>query len=219
MYRKFWKRFFDFWIALIALIVLFPLLLILTIVGAIAMKGNPFFVQKRPGMIDKKTGKERIISLLKFRTMSNEKDADGNLLPDKMRLNKYGKFLRASSCDELPSLINLLIGSCSLVGPRPLLVKYLDYYSDFERQRHTVRPGITGLAQVSGRNAITWKNKFEKDVEYVNTVSLKTDLRILFLTVKKVFIHEGIEFSGNNETVMDYFASREQTKETEVNEQ
>ncbi len=217
MYKRFWKRFFDFWIALIALIIFSPLLLILTVVGAIAMKGNPFFVQKRPGLIDKKTGKERIISLLKFRTMSNEKDAEGNLLPDEKRLNKYGKFLRASSCDELPSLVNLLIGSCSLVGPRPLLVKYLDFYSDWERQRHTVRPGITGLAQVSGRNAITWKNKFEKDIEYVNSVSLKTDLKILVLTVKKVFIREGIEFSGNNETIMDYFASREQIKETEVN--
>ncbi len=218
MYKRFWKRFFDFWIALIALIILSPLLLILTVVGTIAMRGNPFFVQKRPGMIDEKTGKEKIVYLLKFRTMSNAKDADGNLLPDAQRVNKYGKLLRASSCDELPSLINLLIADISLVGPRPLLVKYLDHYSEWERQRHTVRPGITGLAQVSGRNAITWKKKFEKDIEYINTVSLKTDLKILFLTVKKVFVREGIEFTGN-ETIMDYFASRDavQEQETEVN--
>ncbi len=216
MYKNYLKRFFDFMIALIALTVLSPLMLILTVIGAIAMKGNPFFVQKRPGMIDKRTGNERIIHLLKFRTMSNAKDAEGNFLPDAVRLNKYGKFLRASSCDELPSLINMLIGDISLIGPRPLLVKYLDYYSDWERQRHTVRPGLTGLAQVSGRNALTWQKRFEKDVEYINTVSFSTDFKILILTVKKVFIREGIEFKST-ETIMDYFSSRAQAEETEVN--
>ena len=215
MYKKFFKRFLDFIIALIALIMLIPIMLILTVVGAIAMKGNPFFVQKRPGLIDKRTGKERIISLLKFRTMSNEKDSEGNFLPDAMRVNRYGKFLRASSCDELPSLINMLIGDISLVGPRPLLVKYLDYYTDWERQRHTVRPGLTGLAQVSGRNALSWEEKFEKDIEYIKTVSFITDMKIIVLTVKKVFAREGIEFQGN-QTIMDYFASHEQKQTDEV---
>ncbi len=218
MYRRFFKRLFDFLIALTAIGILWPVLLLLTVIGAIAMKGNPFFVQKRPGLIDKKTGKERIISLLKFRTMSNEKDENGNLLPDAMRVNKYGKFLRASSCDELPSLFNLLIGDISLVGPRPLLVKYLDYYSDFERQRHTVRPGLTGLAQVRGRNALTWKKKFESDIEYVDSVSLINDIKIVFLTVKKVFIREGIEFNGG-QTIMEYFAERDKVhSEDEVKE-
>lgn len=214
MYVKFFKRFLDFTLSLIALVILSPLLLILTVVGAIAMKGNPFFVQKRPGMIDKKTGKERIISLLKFRTMSNDTDSEGELLPDAMRVNKYGKFLRASSCDELPSLINLLIGDISLVGPRPLLIKYLDYY-DWERRRHTVRPGLTGLAQAKGRNAITWKQKFEYDVEYVNTISLKTDIKIILLTIRKVLKHDGINFDGGI-VIMDYFAQRDAVQNEKV---
>lgn len=215
MYKKYIKRFFDFTIAFIALIVLIPIMLILTVVGAIAMKGNPFFVQKRPGLIDQKTGKERIIALLKFRTMSNETDAEGNLLPDAMRINRYGKFLRATSCDELPSLVNMLIGDISLVGPRPLLVKYLDYYTDWERQRHTVRPGLTGLAQVSGRNALSWEKKFEKDIEYINSMSFMTDMKIILLTVKKVFAREGIEYKGG-QTIMDYFAAHEQRRTDEV---
>lgn len=208
MYAKFWKRIFDFIISLIALVILSPLLVLLTVIGAIAMGGNPFFVQKRPGMIDKKIGKERIISLLKFRTMSNKTGSDGELLPDAQRLNKYGRFLRATSLDELPSLVNMLIGEISLVGPRPWLCKYLDYYSDWERQRHTVRPGLTGLAQVSGRNALTWKTRFEKDIEYVENISLRLDIKILLLTVKKVFIHEGIEFT-NNQTIMEYFSDKD----------
>lgn len=215
MYERIVKRFLDFCIALVSLIILFPLLCVLTIVGAFMMKGNPFFAQKRPGMIDKKTGKERIISLFKFRTMSNDKDADGVLLPDNKRLNKYGKFLRATSCDELPSLLNMLKGDIAFVGPRPLLVKYLDYYSERERQRHNVRPGLTGLAQVNGRNTLTWRDRFDKDIEYVNNVSFLLDVKIIILTVKKVFKHEGIEFK-DNQTIMEYFALHDKNKEINI---
>ena len=165
MYAKFFKRFFDFILSLTALVVLSPVLLILTIIGAIAMKGNPFFIQKRPGMIDKKTGKERIISLLKFRTMTNERDSEGSLLPDEKRLVPYGKFLRSSSLDELPSLINILVGSVSIVGPRPLLVEYLPWYTEEERHRHDVRPGLTGWAQVNGRNSVGWDRRLQLDLE------------------------------------------------------
>ena len=192
MYTSFFKRFFDFILALIALVVLSPIFLILMIVGAIAMKGNPFFVQSRPGKIDKKTGKERIIKLFKFRSMSNAKDKDGNLLPNKERLNTYGRIIRALSIDELPSLVNILIGDISIVGPRPLTVKYLDYYTAEERRRHTVRPGLTGLAQCKGRNNLSWEEKFAYDVWYVDHVSLWLDIKILFLTVAKVLKREGI---------------------------
>ena len=186
MYAKFFKRFFDFILSLTALVVLSPVLLILTIIGAIAMKGNPFFIQKRPGMIDKKTGKERIISLLKFRTMTNERDSEGSLLPDEKRLVPYGKFLRSSSLDELPSLINILVGSVSIVGPRPLLVEYLPWYTEEERHRHDVRPGLTGWAQVNGRNSVGWDRRLQLDLEYVSHITLAKDIQIIFLTVKKV---------------------------------
>lgn len=209
MYAGFLKRLFDFLLALTALCILSPILVILMIVGAVAMGGNPFFTQLRPGRIDKKTGKERIFKLVKFRSMSNKKDADGNLLPDKERLNKYGRILRSTSLDELPELWNILIGDMSLIGPRPLLPKYLEHYNDWERQRHLVRPGLTGLAQVSGRNALTWRARFEKDVEYVQNVSFLMDMKIIFLTVKKVFAREGIEFK-NTGTIMEYFAEREE---------
>lgn len=209
MYAGFFKRLIDFLLALTALCVLSPVLVILMIVGAIAMGGNPFFTQLRPGRIDKKTGKERIFKLVKFRTMSNKKDAHGNLLPDKDRLNKYGRILRSTSLDELPELWNILIGDMSLIGPRPLLPKYLEHYNEWERRRHLVRPGLTGLAQVSGRNALTWRARFEKDVEYVQNVSFLMDMRIIFLTVKKVFAREGIEFK-NTGTIMEYFAEREE---------
>lgn len=209
MYAGFLKRMIDFLLALTALCILSPILVILMIVGAVAMGGNPFFTQLRPGRIDKKTGKERIFKLVKFRSMSNKKDADGNLLPDKERLNKYGRILRSTSLDELPELWNILIGDMSLIGPRPLLPKYLEHYNDWERQRHLVRPGLTGLAQVSGRNALTWKARFEKDVEYVQNVSFLMDMKIIFLTVKKVFAREGIEFK-NTGTIMEYFAEREE---------
>lgn len=212
MYAKFWKRFFDFWLSLIALIVLSPLLLALTIIGAIAMRGNPFFVQKRPGRIDKKTGQERIFSLIKFRTMSNRKGSDGNLLPDELRLNAYGKLLRSTSLDELPELINVLTGSCALCGPRPLLPEYLSLYSPHQRRRHEVRPGLTGYAQAHGRNALSWEDKFDMDVWYVDHISLCTDIKILLDTVKVVLTHEGVnsatsatmeKFTGNAEPVKD----------------
>ena len=183
MYAKFFKRLIDFTLSLIALIVLSPVLLILTVIGAIVMKGNPFFVQKRPGMINKKTGQERIISLLKFRTMTNKKDSDGNLLPDAKRLVPYGKFLRSTSLDELPSLVNIVCGDLAICGPRPLLVSYLPWYTEEERHRHDVRPGLTGLAQANGRNAISWEQIFEYDLKYVNNITFLGDIKILFLTV------------------------------------
>ncbi len=191
MYKRFFKRFFDFTLSLLALVVLSPILLILVIIGAIAMKGNPFFTQLRPGKKDK-NGEEKIFKLIKFRTMSNAKDKDGNLLPDDVRLNKYGRLLRSTSLDELPELINILIGDMSIVGPRPLAVKYLPYYTEEERHRHDVRPGLTGLAQVMGRNNLSWSDKFSYDVQYVNSISLVCDIKIIFLTVKKVLIREGI---------------------------
>lgn len=180
MYAKYFKRVIDFSLSLIALIVLSPLLLVLIVLGTVFMKGNPFFVQKRPGK------NEKIISLLKFRTMTNEKDEEGKLLPDEIRLVSYGKFLRSTSLDELPSLINILIGDLSIIGPRPLLVEYLPWYTEAEKHRHDVRPGLTGWAQVNGRNNVSWDRRFELDVEYVNNISFRFDLKIFFMTIKKV---------------------------------
>ena len=210
MYARFFKRFFDFSLSLIALIVLSPVLLILTILGAIAMNGNPFFTQKRPGKIDKKTGKEKIFKLIKFRSMSNKKDKNGNLLPDEVRLNKYGRILRSTSLDELPELINILKGDMSIVGPRPLLVQYIDRYSPEQRQRHNVRPGLTGLAQVNGRNAITWEEKFALDVSYVRSISLIQDIKIILATVKAVFNRSGIT-SASSATMEEFMGSKEET--------
>lgn len=203
MYVKYIKRPLDFVLSLTALLVLFPLLLILTIVGAIAMKGNPFFVQKRPGRINKKTGQEKIFSLIKFRTMSNAKDKDGNLLPDKDRLNRYGRFLRSTSFDELPELVNIVKGDMAIVGPRPLLVQYIPRYSKEQRHRHDVRPGLTGYAQVHGRNGISWEEKFQLDVEYTKNVIFTGDVRIIFMTVVKVLEHEGIS-SETSETMEEF---------------
>ena len=213
MYAKFFKRFFDIVLSFIALVCLSPFLLIFIIVGAIAMKGNPFFTQMRPGKIDKKTGEEKIFKLLKFRTMTNEKDKDGNLLPDEVRLNKYGKFLRSTSCDELPSLINILKGDISIVGPRPLLVAYLPLYNEEQRKRHTVRPGLTGLAQANGRNALTWEAKFELDVQYVNNVTLWNDIKIILQTVLSVLKRDGISQEGN--ATMEPFTGTPAVKEKE----
>ena len=183
MYSKFFKRAIDFCLSLIALIVLSPILLILIIIGAIAMKGNPFFTQMRPGTVSKKSGKEKIFRLIKFRTMSNAKDKDGNLLPDEVRLNKYGKFLRSTSLDELPELLNILAGD-------------MVFMTEEQRERHTVRPGLTGLAQCSGRNNMTWEKKFEYDLEYIKDITLINDIKIIFKTVGKVFARDGINEEG-----------------------
>lgn len=191
MYARFFKRVFDFLLSFVALIVLSPVMVVLIIVGAVAMRGNPFFVQRRPGRRDK-NGKEKIFKMIKFRTMSQARDKEGNLLPDDVRLNKYGRILRSTSLDELPELINILKGDMSIVGPRPLAVSYLPYYNDKERHRHDVRPGLTGLAQVNGRNSISWDIKFKYDLEYIANITFVNDVRILFLTVKKVFVREGI---------------------------
>ena len=186
MYAKFFKRLIDFMLSLIALIVLSPVLLILIIVGAIAMRGNPFFVQPRPGKKDK-NGQEKIVKLLKFRTMDTRKDKDGNLLPDEVRLNKYGQVLRSTSLDELPELINILIGDMSIVGPRPQLVRDMVFMTAEQRRRHDVRPGLTGYAQVNGRNNITWEQKFEYDLQYIdNGITLINDIKIILQTVGKV---------------------------------
>lgn len=190
VYEKYIKRFLDFVVALFALLILSPLFLILIVVGTIKMKGNPFFTQERPGK------NEKIFKLIKFRTMSNEKDKEGKLLPDEKRLTKYGKFLRSTSLDELPELINIIFGQLSFVGPRPLLVSYLPYYMEIEHHRHDVTPGLTGLSQVSGRNYVTWEDKFAMDLEYVNNLSFILDLSILFKTVAVVVKRENIETSS-----------------------
>ncbi|MGN1432193.1 MAG: sugar transferase [Ruminococcus sp.] len=191
MYAKYFKRLFDFCFSLFGLILLSPLMVVLTVTGAIVMKGNPFFVQKRPGKKDK-NGNEKIFSLIKFRTMTCEKDKDGNLLPDELRLNKYGRFLRATSLDELPELVCIMCGYMSLIGPRPLLPKYLDRFTEEQRHRHDVRPGLTGLAQINGRNALCWEDRFKLDLEYVTNVTFLGDLKIFFQTVLKVLKREGI---------------------------
>lgn len=186
MYAKCFKRVIDFVASLMALIILSPVLLVLIIVGAIAMKGNPFFLQPRPGKKGK-DGKEKIFYLIKLRTMSNAKDKDGNLLPDDQRLGKYGAWLRSTSLDELPELVNILLGSLSLCGPRPFLVRDVVFMSDEQRRRHDVRPGLTGLAQVNGRNNITWEQKIEYDLLYIDQgITLLGDVKIILKTVGKV---------------------------------
>lgn len=186
MYAKCFKRVIDFTLSVIALIVLSPILLILVIVGAIAMKGNPFFLQPRPGKKGK-DGKEKIFKLIKLRTMSNAKDKDGNLLPDDQRLGKYGAWLRSTSLDELPELVNIALGSLSICGPRPFLVRDVVFMSEEQRRRHDVRPGLTGLAQVNGRNNITWEQKIEFDLEYIDKgITFIGDVKIILQTVGKV---------------------------------
>ena len=189
LYKQFFKRFYDVVLSGLAIIVLSPLFLILTIVGAIVMKGNPFFVQERPGKKDK-NGKEKIFSIIKFRTMSNVKDKNGNLLPDDKRLNGYGKFLRSTSLDELPELFNILIGDMAVIGPRPQLVRDMVFMSEEQRHRHDVRPGLSGLAQVNGRNNITWEQKFKYDLEYCKAITFLNDVSLIFKTISKVFKRE-----------------------------
>lgn len=188
MYAKFFKRFLDFILSLCAVIALSPVLLILIVLGTIFMRGNPFFFQERPGK------DEKIFKLIKFRTMDNRRDAEGNLLPDSVRLNKYGRFLRSTSLDELPELFNILKGDMSIIGPRPLLPRDVAYMNDVQHQRHIVRPGLTGLAQCSGRNSMNWDVKLATDIEYVTNLSLRLDCRIFFLTIVKVLKREDVEF-------------------------
>lgn len=187
-YNKYIKRLLDLIISLISLVVLSPLILLLTILGAVIMRGNPFFVQPRPGIVDPKTGRETIFKLIKFRSMSDKRDRNGNLLPDAERLNSYGKLLRKTSLDELPQLFNVLSGSCSFVGPRAQLVRDMTFMTERQRRRHLVRPGITGLAQINGRNEISWEQKFEYDLQYIGQgITFARDLKIVLKTVLKVF--------------------------------
>ena len=201
MYRSFFKRLFDIVFSSVALLIFSPVLIIIILIRILIYKGNPFFVQERPG----KNAKN--FKVIKFKTMTDERDADGQLLPDEQRLTRLGRFVRSTSIDELPQLFNVLKGDMSLIGPRPLLVKYLPLYSPEQSRRHEVRPGITGWAQVNGRNTISWNEKYKYDIYYVDHLSFALDLKILLLTIKKVFIREGIssensvtmeEFKGNN---------------------
>ena len=202
MYAKVWKRVIDFTLSLVALIVLSPVMLVLIVLGAVKMKGNPFFTQLRPGLIDKRTGKEKIFKLIKLRTMTNEKDANGNLLPDDVRLTAYGKWLRSTSADELPELINIIKGDMSIVGPRPQLVRDMVFMTTEQRKRHSVRPGLTGMAQCSGRNNMTWEKKFEYDLQYIKKITFLGDMKIIFKTAFKVLEKDGITEEGM-ETAMD----------------
>lgn len=202
MYRKFLKRWMDFVLALVAIIVLSPVFIIVAILVRFKLGSPVLFKQKRPGL------HEKIFMMYKFRTMTEERDESGELLPDAVRLTKFGKMLRRTSLDELPELFNILKGDMSLVGPRPLLIQYLELYNAHQRRRHEVRPGLSGLAQISGRNAISWEEKFNLDVQYVDNVSFLGDWKIIFFTIKKVFMKEGINaeasataelFRGNEE--------------------
>ena len=210
LYRQFFKRFYDIVLSGFALIVLSPILIILTVLGAVKMKGNPFFTQPRPGKINRKTGKEKIFKLIKFRTMTCEKDENGNLLPDEKRLTKYGRILRSTSLDELPELLNIFVGHMSIVGPRPLLVEYLPLYSNEQRMRHKVRPGLTGYAQINGRNMLSWGDRFVLDVEYVKKISMLNDFKIILKTVMAVLKKEGI--SSSTSTTMEKFAGSNKEK-------
>lgn len=208
MYAKCFKRTIDFLLSLFALLILSPVLLLLMVIGVFAMKGNPFFTQARPGK------NEKIFKLIKFRTMTCEKDAEGNLLPDDVRLTKYGKLLRKTSLDELPELINIFLGHMSIVGPRPLLVQYLPLYNARQKHRHDVRPGLTGLAQVKGRNGISFEERFEYDLQYIQNLSFANDVRIIFETVKTVLKREGI--SSDTSETMEYFTGTPEEENVSV---
>lgn len=187
------KRILDFLLSTIALVVLSPIIVLLMITGAVAVKGNPFFTQDRPGR------NEKIFKLIKFRTMTNEKDANGEFLPDDVRLIPYGRFLRKTSLDELPELINIWKGDMAIVGPRPLLTRYLPFYTETERKRHTVRPGLTGLAQISGRNALAWDSRLALDVKYAEHITFLGDVKIILLTAVKVIKREDVVDAGSFE--------------------
>lgn len=203
MYKIFFKRCLDLILSLCAFIVLFPVFFILIIAGTIFMRGNPFFIQERPGK------GEKIFKLIKFRTMDNRCDKNGDLLPDSIRLNKYGKVLRSTSLDELPELINIIKGDMSIVGPRPLAVQYLPFYNDEERKRHSVLPGLTGLAQISGRNAANWPERFAYDLEYINNISFLNDCKIIMKTFGKVLQRGDITVRGTGK-VVDFDKYRQQ---------
>lgn len=194
MYASCMKRVLDFLVSGVLILILSPLLLLLALLGALVLRGNPFFLQTRPGK------DERLFRLLKFRTMTGGTDASGTPLPDEVRLTRYGRFLRLTSLDELPELFNILKGDMSLVGPRPLLTEYLPYYTEREHHRHDVRPGLTGLAQVSGRNTLTWEEKFSYDLQYCRKITFAGDLKILLKTVRKVFRHDDVRM-GNQHIV------------------
>lgn len=210
MYAKFFKRFLDAVLSFLALSVLSPVLLALTVVGAIAMKGNPFFTQQRPGK------DEKIFRLIKFRSMTCEKDADGKLLPDEQRLNGYGRFLRSTSLDELPELLNILLGHMSIVGPRPQLVRDMVFMTPEQRKRHSVRQGLTGLAQCSGRNNMSWEQKFQYDLQYIENITFLGDVKIILKTVGKVLKRDGITEEGmaTAEDLGDYLLHKGQVDQT-----
>lgn len=186
MYEKYFKRMLDFLLSFMAFIVLSPIMAIVYVLVRIKLGKPAIFKQERPGK------NEKIFTLYKFRTMTDKKDEQGNLLPDAERLTKFGKFLRSTSIDELPELVNIIKGDMSIVGPRPLLVEYLPLYNEQQKHRHDVRPGLTGLAQVSGRNSISWEEKFKEDIEYISKIKIIEDIKIILLTVAKVFKREGI---------------------------
>lgn len=218
-YNPFFKRFWDVILSLLALLVFSWLFVILIVVGTIAMRGNPFFIQKRPGKKDT-NGKEKVFKLIKFRSMSCEKGEDGNLLPDEKRLNGYGKFLRSTSLDEFPEVLNILFGDMSIIGPRPQLIKDLVFMDDEQRKRHNVRPGLSGLAQVKGRNSISWERKIDYDLQYVQKISLFSDLKIIFLTVGTVFKKTGVVREGTSSDMDfgDWLLSERKISEEEYNE-
>lgn len=197
MYEKYVKRSIDFTLALLGLVIASPILLIVALLVRLKLGSPVLFYQQRPGVNGK------IFKLVKFRTMTDARDAEGNLLPDEQRLPKFGRFLRSTSLDELPELINILKGDMSLIGPRPLLVRYLPYYTPEENRRHSVRPGLTGLAQVNGRNALGWEQRFSYDLEYVDHISFGMDIKIIFMTIKKV-LKRSDTLSGADQTVPDF---------------
>lgn len=209
MYSKYIKRMLDFVCSLLAFIILLPLLCIIGIFVRIKLGKPIIFKQDRPGK------NEKIFKLYKFRTMTDEKDENGNLLSDEIRLTKFGKFLRSTSLDELPELINIIKGDMSIVGPRPLLVEYLPLYNEEQKHRHDVRPGLTGLAQINGRNTLTWEEKFNEDIKYINKITFMNDIKIILKTIKKVFIREGISQNGN--ATMEKFTGNKILEEEKLN--
>lgn len=210
MYRCFFKRFLDFILSLLAIIVLSPVMIIIAIMVKIKLGSPIIFSQKRPGK------NEKIFKMYKFRSMTNQRDEQGNLLPDDMRLTKFGKLLRSTSLDELPELFNILKGDMSIVGPRPLAVIYLPWYNEKEKHRHDVKPGLTGLAQINGRNGLQWEKRFEKDIYYVNNISFFLDVKIIYKTLEKVIKKDGVTIRGTT-NIIDFHTYRKQQIEKENN--